>query len=491
MASNKPPMLVNQRYLLDEQIGTGGMGAVFRVTDRLNGMDVALKQVTIPPDQLMYSSRSSETDLNLSLAQEFKTMASLRHPNIISVLDYGFNVEGQPYFTMDLLENAQTLVEAGCDQPLEEQVDLLVQTLLALAYLHRRGVLHRDLKPGNVMVVNDQVKLLDFGVSVITARSTANVNASSGGTLAYMAPELFRGEPASHGSDFYAVGVMAFELFAGRFPYDLDNIALMLNQIVSLPVDMSPLHQGAPLVAVLEKLLAKTREARYRTANEVIQALCEAADHPMPPETTEIRESFLQAAKFVGREAEMAQLEEVLTEAITGRGSTWLVAGESGVGKSRLCNELRTLALVEGAQVLYGQSISEGGSPYSLWREALRWLVLGADLPNEQASVLKALVPDIGELLGKEVPDAPPLDPQAEQQRLLRTTTSVFKRQTQPVLVILEDLQWTGSTSLKLLNWLKTYLVDASVLFLGNYRDDERPDLPDELPGVNLLKLER
>jgi predicted ATPase len=163
------------------------------------------------------------------------------------------------------------------------------------------------------------------------------------------------------------------------------------------------------------------------------------------------------------------------------------------VGKSRLADELRTLALVKGALVLQGQAVSEGGSPYHPWREVLRQLALATDLEEEEASVLKALVPDIGALHGRDVCDAPPLDPQSAQIRLFKVVTEVLRRQcaSQPVVVILEDLQWLGSNSLALLERLVLIVSESSVLMIGNYRDDERPHLPDDLPGMRVLKLER
>ncbi len=118
---------VGKRYILYEQIGEGGMGVVYRALDRLTGQNVALKQVTAPAVQLTVDLVTNKSmDFRLALAQEFKTLASLRHPNIISVLDYGFDAARQPYFTMDWLENAQTILDAGRKRSVEMQLGLLI-----------------------------------------------------------------------------------------------------------------------------------------------------------------------------------------------------------------------------------------------------------------------------------------------------------------------------------------------------------------------------
>src|SRR5215831_15309350 len=124
--------LIGKRYELRQQLGKGGMGTVYRAVDRLTGEMIALKRVSAPADQLVFATVSDRNqDSRLSLAQEFRTLASLRHPNIISVLDYGFDESLQPYFTMDLLENAQTILQAGCDQTFRLQLELFIQMLQA------------------------------------------------------------------------------------------------------------------------------------------------------------------------------------------------------------------------------------------------------------------------------------------------------------------------------------------------------------------------
>ncbi|MFN8487371.1 MAG: serine/threonine-protein kinase [Caldilineaceae bacterium] len=189
---------ISQRYRLLNLLGSGGMGVVYRAYDRLTGQTVALKQVQVAPQALAFASRpvtSDTTSLLLALAQEFKLLASLRHPHIISVLDYGFAADRQPYFTMELLEQPQTLLTAASGQPLSVQVELLIQSLQALAYLHRRGILHRDLKPENVLVSQGRVRVLDFGLSMVREQGGSG---DISGSLLYMAPEvLLEVAPAS------------------------------------------------------------------------------------------------------------------------------------------------------------------------------------------------------------------------------------------------------------------------------------------------------
>ncbi len=333
--------LIGGRYILHEQQGTGSQGTVYRATDRLTGQTVALKRVTAP---LRQSEAMAEEELRLTLANEFQTLASLHHPYIIGVLDYGFDAQRQPYFTMDYLRDAQTILEAGAGKPVAAQVELLIQVLEALVYLHRQGVLHRDLKPSNVLVVDGVARVTDFGLSVSRDQARGAV-----GTFAYLAPEVMVGKPAGEPADLYAVGIIAYELFAGRHPFDLANLSRFINGALNASPDLAALGVDSDLAAVVGCLLAKDPHSRYANAEAAIAAFSRAVGRALPRETSAIRESFLQAAKFVGRRTELSRLTRALDEACAGRGSAWLVGGESGVGKSRLLDELRTRALVRGA----------------------------------------------------------------------------------------------------------------------------------------------
>ncbi|MCP4427572.1 MAG: tetratricopeptide repeat protein [Chloroflexi bacterium] len=478
----------SNRYILQNQIGQGGMGAVYQAIDRLTGEEVALKQVVLPSLRLSGSLAPPATvlqQLRLILAHEFRTLASLRHPHIISVLDYGFDDRKKPYFTMTYLQNAQTLLGAGQGVSVVQKVKLIQEMLEALAYLHRRGILHRDLKPENVLLSDGAVRVLDFGLAAAKEEAGESV-----GTWEYVAPEVLLGEPATEATDLYAVGVLAFQLFANEHPFDISDPDY-IDYILDTPPDLTRLGVNEELMGVVGALLEKKPENRYPRAEAATAAFSAAVGLPIPTESVSIRESYLQAAQFVGREEELGKLTTALNQAKSGQGAAWLIGGESGVGKSRLLNELQIQALVDGFLVLRGQSIEEGGRPYELWIDALRRLVLQENLDPLSASVLQSIVSDMGQLLGRDIPAPPALNQNAARQRLFSTIAQLFQQTDQPILLILEDLQW-AKESLALLSHINRQIAGSPVLIIGTYRDDERPHLPQELPSeIKIMKLDR
>ena len=345
------------------------MGAVYRVHDRLEDRAVALKQVTITGNALSFASQSDYSDPRVALVQEFTVLASLRHPHIVSVLDYGFDDAQQPFFTMDLLENADNLLEAAQGKSVDEKIALLVQLLEALNYLHRREILHRDLKPANTAVVDGQVKLLDFGLAVAQGTSGEDPNLVAG-TMAYLAPEVLDGSPASVASDLYAVGIIAYQMFAGEHPYNISNVNLLMLDIFNTDPDVSALPLSESMQAVLATLLDKNPTQSLRQAPPPpLKPSPPLMSNPTPPRPKPFVTAILQAAKFVGRDAEFAQLTEAYQAVRDGGSHFVLLSGESGVGKSRLVNEFRVQALVDGATVLRGQGVAEGGLLLQAWRD--------------------------------------------------------------------------------------------------------------------------
>lgn len=485
--------LLAQRYQRLGVIGRGATGAVHRAVDRLNGRRVALKSLTVDvaserdASGWMYSPKAPEL-----LEREFELLAGLRHPNIISTLDFGRDDVVGPFFTMDLQDDSCTLRVAAIGRSLETKVDLLVQLLHALAYLHRRGLVHHDLKPENALCARGVLKLIDLGLSTPIGR--AHTNEIGGGTLAYAAPELVRGSPPNEQSDLYAVGVMAYELLTGKVPFDGSSPARLLQAVFLKAPDFAHPGIDPALVPVLRRLLAREPAERFTDALEVIAALSSALGRPLVLETTSTRESFLHGAGFVGRGPELDRLRSVLPgnkSAEVEAPSAVLVGGESGVGKSRLLEEVAAVAMIGGVQVLRGQALREGSRPYEPWRGVLRHLALLAEPSEREASILAGVVPDISVLLGREIPPAPELDPEATQVRLVRVLEGLLRRCRHPLLFIFEDLQWAGSESLKLFARTQTLASSLPLLLVGSYRDDERPNLPRELPGATPLILGR
>jgi serine/threonine protein kinase len=327
--------IVGSRYVLLDQLGQGGMGNVYRATDRLTGRAVALKLLGEPGGFRPTRDRSGVDGPLLALATEFQTLSSLHHPNLIRVRDYGFDERAGPYFTMDLLDRPRFITDEARALGLDERIGLLAQLLRALLYVHRRGIVHRDLKPSNVLCVHGSVHVTDFGLATGMGRRT-----EFAGTPEYIAPELWLGGPPSVASDLYSVGVIAHELLFDRVP--TSRRPGVLRSAVEPPLE-------GPLAAAVAKLLAKDPKQRPEGALEVLHALGDATGIPLAVETPATRESFLQASEFVGRDEELARLLGALDEAGAGRGGGWLVAGESGIGKSRLTAELRTRALVARA----------------------------------------------------------------------------------------------------------------------------------------------
>jgi eukaryotic-like serine/threonine-protein kinase len=440
--------VVGMRY---EPIASAGAGeATWRALDRLTGQVVTLAWVG-------HRASSGDPISHSRYAREFERIASLRHPNLARVLDFGLDQEGRAYFVLGLREQPVALLDAARDAPRAIRLNWLVQLLRALAYLHRCGLAHGDLSPANIGIVAGRVVVSPLGAGAVESSTITR--------------------------DLQSVGVMSYQLFGGRLT--------VAGTAHPRGFDVSTLEVEPRVAAVIARVIAGDWGERFRSAADVVAALSDALGQPIAMDDMETRESFLQAGRLVGRETEVATLREELDRALGGRGDAWLVGGESGVGKSRLLDELWALARARGALVFRGQEEREGGSPYRLWQGALRWLAVAADVSEHEASVLLPVVPDLPRLLGRDVAPPPHLDPPSAHARLVEVVVGMLTRQTQPMVLLLEDVHWARSDSIKLLQVVTGVALDLPLLVACTFRDDERPDLPAELPSTGLLELRR
>lgn len=262
-------------YELLEQVGQGGMARVYRARHRLLKRPTAVKIIEL----------AIANDEALARFQREVTLASqLVHPNTVEVFDYGRTPEGQPFYAMEFLEGLtlQQVVEADGPQPAGRVAHVLRGIAGSLAEAHARGLVHRDVKPPNVMLcrrggADDVVKVLDFGL-VKDTRSEATRDLTRAlrvlGTPSYMAPErIEKADSADFRSDLYSLGAVGYYLLAGRAPFAADSELALAYQVVNLPPPPLPTSVPSPLASLVMRCLDKQVEARPQTAAEIIELL--------------------------------------------------------------------------------------------------------------------------------------------------------------------------------------------------------------------------
>ncbi|GAB3693929.1 serine/threonine-protein kinase [Nocardiopsis oceani] len=255
--------VLSDRYRLEEQIGSGGMGTVWRATDTLLNRSVAVK--------LLHPAQMAEPTARERFRTEGRITAGLSHPGIAQVYDYGEG-DGRAYLIMELVVSeplSQVLREHG-HLSADQTLDFICQAAKALAAAHSRGVVHRDIKPGNLLVTGDgQLKLTDFGIARGDMSVTLTQTGMVMGTAQYISPEQASGRPASAASDLYALGVVAYECLAGQPPFTGDSpVALALAHTRDDPPEL-PDHVPAEIDNLVTSMLAKEPDDRPASAGEV------------------------------------------------------------------------------------------------------------------------------------------------------------------------------------------------------------------------------
>ena len=253
---------LNQRFTLDKELGRGGMGAVYRATDQVLQRSVAIKVLR----------ERTDDEVGRKIRLEAQILARLVHENIVRLYDFG-EADGTYYFVMEEVDGP-SFVRRWKQIPLVERLRVIAQTADALDYAHHQGVIHRDVKPANVLMTSgDQAKLSDFGLSLIA--DEVQVSGTIKGTPHYMSPEQAKGRRLDHRTDIYALGVMMYECSTGSPPFQGPSLAVIASHVSAIP---DPPRSRNPSVspaleALILRLLAKDPEKRLSSGSEVAAAV--------------------------------------------------------------------------------------------------------------------------------------------------------------------------------------------------------------------------
>jgi tetratricopeptide (TPR) repeat protein len=482
-----PESFAGGRYKVLRFLGEGGKKRVFLAHDALLDRDIAFS--LIKTEGLDDVGRER-------IMREAQAMGRLTHPNIVSIYDIGEHVapdgSKQPYLVQELMGGGDVedlLKDADGPLSLRRSLEIAISTAKGLEFAHAQGVIHRDLKPGNVWLTSDGVaKIGDLGLAVTLGQSRLTSHGMMVGTYGYMPPEQALGQEVTPQADLYSLGAMLYELVTGRPPFQGDTPTAVISQHLNTqPVAPSWYTEHCPpdLEVLILSLLAKVPSDRPASAEEVIATL-EAVN----PEARSASHSDSSAnpldrlarGVFVGRDRELERLRSAFDEARRGRGSVVMLVGEPGIGKTRTTQELETYARMRGARTIWGRSHEAAGAPpYRPWVQAGDTFsrLFGLDgvtplLTADDIAELSRIFSGLREQPGY-VPPEDVGDPDAAQFRLFEAYTRFMAAcaNDAPLVVVLDDLHWADKPSLLLLRHLAREISRLPLLIVGTYRDTE------------------
>lgn len=401
-------LLINDRYQITRRIGAGGMGDVYLGEDNQSGTQVAIKR-------LKADILERDPTLIERFRREGDALRALNHPNIVKVLDTVAH-EGDQYIIMEYVPGGSlsNLLTEMKRLPIKQAVSIALDLSDALIRAHRLDIVHRDIKPDNVLIAKDGTpRLTDFGVAHFGDQTTLTDAGAVVGTYAYLSPEACMGKPLDHRTDIWAFGVMLYEMLAGERPFGGNVPGAIITNILTSPLpDLKERRPDIPddLNDLLYRMLDKTVEGRIpsvRLVGAVLESqlkgtgtgsLLAVGDHTDSPETILPAPSVLtstdqglhnlpaQPTPFVGREAELAELARLIADDST---RMLAILGPGGVGKTRLSLEAGRAALDQFENGVYFIELAP--------------LSQSADIPSTVAEAVGVPVQDGQDLLAQVV----------------------------------------------------------------------------------------
>ena len=338
------------KYEVLGELGHGAMGVVYRAHDPIINRPVALKTIT--------TGVSDDPELLQRFYREAQSAGGLQHPNIVTIYDMG-EAAGVPYIAMELVEgeNLDQMIARRPPLPLTLKLAYAVQACRALDYAHKRGIVHRDIKPGNVMVSKDgTVKVVDFGIARVLEASRT-LTGMLIGTFAYVSPEQYHGEHADERSDVWSFGVLLYELLSYRRPFTGPTPASVMQNICSLdPAPLSRLVQECPkeLEAVVFKMLRKSPRERYQSMEDVLldlEPLCRALQSQSIADLLEQSQQLFDQERF----AEARDLVRQALQVESGNQKARALLEKTNAELKRILNRPKVRQYVEKGQALLAE----------------------------------------------------------------------------------------------------------------------------------------
>jgi hypothetical protein len=475
----------SDRFLLKKVLGYGGFGVVYEAYDRRREIPVALKRV-----------RRSDPSLLYLIKREFRSLAGVAHPNLVRL--YELFSEGASYFfTMELLDGVDFVryirkQDSLSGFYLQRLGNALAQLVEGVEALHRLSKLHRDIKPGNVMVTTEgRVVLLDFGlVKEVSAESFQQ--SLIGGTPGYMSPEQFERGPLTPATDWYAVGVMLYEVLTGRHPFSGDLIEVMHQKRGDGPTPPAQLAAGIPtgLDRLCSKLLA--REPGQRPDSRAILRELDLLGEIAPPVLPTPQPAPGYA--IFGRESHMATLMDQFRLTLDGQAVIVNVCGPSGMGKTTLLQAFshRLQETVPETLILSGRCHESEAVPFkaldsciddlSRYLEHLPESMRDAMVPRD-FHFLERLFPVLGRTGAVTSSNRKPLvigDTKELRKRAFHALLDLFCRvaERRPLVLVVDDLQWGDLDSGIFFDYFLRASSPPALLLIASFRSEEIDDSP-------------
>ena len=298
--------LLGNRYELIEKIGNGGMAMVYKAKDQVLNRFVAIK--------ILRDEFTTDEEFIKRFSIEAQAAASITHPNIVSVYDVG-NEGNLYYIVMELIKGKtlkEIIIEEGAALPWKWSINIAIQIASALETAHRNNIVHRDIKPHNIIITEDGIaKVTDFGIAKAVSNSTITAFGSTIGSVHYFSPEHARGGFTDSKSDLYSLGVVMYEMLTGRVPFDADTpVSVALKHMQEEPKPPIELNENIPtaLNEIILKAMRKDSSIRYQSATEMLRDLNRALKDP--------NGDFVDNAKYEGKSGSTIKIETLNNEEI-------------------------------------------------------------------------------------------------------------------------------------------------------------------------------